>query len=250
MIAITHLPSPDMSECQLTHLERTPINFELASRQHEDYRATLVACDATVVALDTNLIYPDCAFVEDTAIILDEMAIITPMGIASREAEPAGIEPELQKNREIVRIERPASLEGGDVLRIGRTIYVGTSGRTNPAGVAALRQAVERFGYWVVPVSITGCLHLKSAVTALPDDSVLVNPEWLPSDAFHGIERVIALEPWAANVVRIGPNVIASAAYPRTIELIRNRGITVHAVDLSEFAKAEGAVTCLSLLLA
>ena len=249
MIAITHLPSPEMGQCQLTHLERVPINSALASRQHEDYRAALATCGAIVVVLDTNLAHPDCVFVEDTAIVLDEVAIVTPMGTAARAAEPAGIEPELRKHRKIVRIERPASLEGGDVLRLGRTLYVGCSGRTNMAGVVALQQAVERFGYRVVPTSVTGCLHLKTAATALPDDSLLVNPDWLSHDAFLGIERINVVEPWSANVVRIGTNVIASAAYPRTIELLRERGITVQTVNLSEFAKAEGAVTCLSLLI-
>lgn len=250
MIAVVHLPSPDMSGCQLTHLPRTPIDTELAARQHEAYRDALRACGANVVALTANLAHPDCAFVEDTAIVLDEAAILTPMGTPARRDEPAGIEPELRKYREIVRIEPPAALEGGDVLRVDRTLFVGSSGRTNSAGIAALSAAAGRFGYRVIPVPVRGCLHLKTAATALPDDTLLVNPAWLDADAFPGLERLAVPpeEPWAANVLRIGTAVIASAAHPRTIGLIRGRGFAVHPVDLSEFAKAEGGVTCLSIL--
>ncbi|HEY2783537.1 MAG TPA: N(G),N(G)-dimethylarginine dimethylaminohydrolase [Fimbriiglobus sp.] len=252
LVAVTHLPSPELVRCQLVHLQRVPIDFSLAVRQHAAYRAALAACGATVVALETNLQYPDCCFVEDTAVVLDEVAVRTPMGTPARAAEPAGIEPELRKYRNVVRIAPPASLEGGDVLRIGKTLFVGSSGRTNRAGIVALQDAVERYGYRVVPVTVTGCLHLKTAATALPDDSVLVNPAWIPDDAFPGIERVSVHpgEPWGANVVRIGNHLIASSAFPRTIDLLRARGFTVHSVDLSEFAKAEGGVTCLSLLIA
>jgi dimethylargininase len=239
-----------MSRCQLTHLDRVPIDPASADRQHESYRAALAACEAGVAVLDANLRHPDCCFVEDTAIVLDEIAVLTPMGTPARAAEPAGIEPELRKYREVVRISSPAALEGGDVLRLGTTLYVGTSGRTNPAGVAALRDVVARFGYRVVPVPVTGCLHLKTAATALPDDSLLVNPEWLPTDAFRNVEQIPVPreEPWGANVVRIGNHVIASTAFQRTIDLLRRRGFAVYTVDLSEFAKAEGGVTCLSLL--
>jgi dimethylargininase len=250
MIAITHLPSPDMSGCQLTHLTRVAIDHALADRQHAAYRDALQACGANVVALSVNGSLPDCTFVEDTAIVLDEVAVLTPMGTPARQSEPAGIEPELRKHREIVRIDPPAAIEGGDVLRVGRTLYVGTSGRTNPAGAAALAGLAWRYGYRVVPVPVHGCLHLKTAVTALPDDSLLINPAWVDADVFHGSEHITVPpeEPWAANVVCVGNAVIASSAHTRTIELIRNRGVAVRSVDLSEFAKAEGGVTCLSLL--
>jgi len=249
MIAITHLPSPEIARCQLTHLDRVQIDYSLAVKQHAAYRAALAACGATVVALETNFAYPDCSCVEDAAIVLGEVAVLTPMGTAARAAEPAGIEPELWKYCEVVRISSPAAIEGGDVLRLGRTLYVGTSGRTNAAGVTALKEIVSRFGYRVVPVPVMGCLHLKTAVTALPDDSLLVNPQWLPADAFPDVERVPvpAEEPFGANVVRVGKSIIAAAAFIQTANLLRWRGFRVNSVELGEFAKAEGGVTCLSL---
>jgi dimethylargininase len=250
MTAVTHLPSPGMSLCQLTHLGRVPIDLPLALNQHAAYRSALAECGAAVVTLETNLDHPDCCFVEDTAIVLEEVAVLTPMGTPTRSDEPAGIEPELRKYREIIRVAPPATLEGGDVQRLGQTLYVGSSGRTNAAGIAALQDTIRRFGYRVVPVPVSGCLHLKTAVTALPDGSLLTNSRWLPPDAFPGIPRVEVdpTEPWGANVVCIGNHVIAAAAFPRTIDRVRTRGFKVHAVDLSEFAKAEGGVTCLSLL--
>src|SRR6476660_9732876 len=149
MIAITHVPSPALERCQLTHLERAPIDFGRALAQHAAYCDVLRACGATVVTLDVNREHPDGCFVEDTAVVLDEVAVLTPMGTPARAAEPAGIEPELRKYREVIRTAPPAALEGGDVLRLGKTLYVGTSGRTNRAGVAALADAVRRFGYEV-----------------------------------------------------------------------------------------------------
>jgi dimethylargininase len=248
--AITHFPSPELARCQLTHLERVPIDFGRAVDQHAAYQAALTASGVTVVTLDANRDSPDGCFIEDTAIVLDEVAVLTPMGTPARAAEPAGVAPELRKHRDVLHIGPPAALEGGDVLRLGRTLFVGTSGRTNPDGVTALADAVRRFGYRVEPVPVTGCLHLKTAVTALPDDSLLVNPRWLPAGSFPGIPTVNVdpAEPWGANVVRIGNHVVASSAFPRTIDRIRSRGFTVHPVDLIEFAKAEGGVTCLSLL--
>jgi dimethylargininase len=250
MIAITHLPSPALVRCQLTHLDRVPIKWPIAVSQHTAHRAALTSCGVTVITLYVNRDSPDGCFIEDTAIVLDEVAVLTPMGTPVRAAEPAGIEPELRKYREVIRIRPPTALEGGDVLRLGKTLYVGTSGRTNRDGIEALDEIARRFGYRVVSIPVTGCLHLKTAVTSLPDDSILVNPAWLPAGAFPGIPRVEVdpAEPWGANVVRIGNYVLAASAFPRTIDRIRSRGFTVHPVDLSEFAKAEGGVTCLSLL--
>src|SRR5262245_39001609 len=176
MTAITHPPSPALARCQLTHLARVPIDVARAVEQHAAYRVALAACGATVVTLDVNRDSPDGCFVEDTAVVLDEVAVLTPMGTTARAAEPAGVEPELRRHRDLIRIAPPAALEGGDVLQVGKTLFVGTSGRTCPAGVGALRAAVGRFGYRVEPVPVTGCLHLKTAVTALPDESILVNP--------------------------------------------------------------------------
>ena len=207
-------------------------------------------CGADVRTLVVNRGMPDSVFIEDTAVILDEVAVLASMGAPSRRAEPAGIEPELRKYREVERIEPPATVEGGDVLRVGRTLLAGLSSRTNAAGMGALRAIVRRFGYEVRPVPVRRCLHLKSACAALPDGRLLVNPAWLEVRALRGfaLVRVPGPEPDAANALLVGERVCLSAAHPRTADLVRGLGFDVQTIDLSEFAKAEGCVTCLSLL--
>src|SRR5262249_12615278 len=179
MLALTHLPSPNIDHGERTHVARVPINFELAVRQHRAYCTMLRDCGAEVYTLDVNRDLPDSTFIEDTAIVLDELAVLASMGAPARRGEPAGIEPALRKYRAIERIEAPATLEGGDVLRVGRTLLVGLSPRSNRAGVEALEAIVRRHGYRVLPVTLRDCLHLKTACTALPDGSLLVNPSWL-----------------------------------------------------------------------
>ncbi len=227
------------------------IDVALARRQHDAYRATLERVGAQVVVLDANVAYPDAVFVEDTAVVLDEVAVVTSMGALSRREEPRGIEPELRRHRsEIVRVALPATLEGGDVLRVGRTVFVGLTSRTNAAGVEALESVTRRFGYDLRRVRVTGCLHLKTGCTALPDGCLLVNPRWIDErdlDSF-AILHVPEAEPGAANVALVGARVIMSSAHARTIDLVRARGFEPDVVDLSEFAKAEGSVTCLSIL--
>jgi dimethylargininase len=252
MLALTHVPSPNLDQAQRTYVGRVPIDLALAGRQHEAYCRMLRDCGATVRTLDVNRDLPDSVFIEDTAVVLDEVAVLASMGAPSRRAEPAGVEPELRKYRPVERMELPATLDGGDVLRVGRKLLVGLSGRTNAAGVEALQVATRRFGYKVTPVQVRGCLHLKSAAGALPDGRLLVNPEWLDADALRGFEqvRIPAEEPDAANVAVVGTTACLPAAHPRTADLVRRLGFEVRTVDLSEFAKAEGCVTCLSLLLA
>lgn len=207
-------------------------------------------CGADVRILDTNRDLADCVFVEDTAIVLDEVAVLASMGAESRRAEPAGVEPELRKYREVRRIEAPATIEGGDVLRVGRQLLVGLSSRTNPAGVDALEAIVRRWSYDVVPVPVRRCLHFKTACTALPDQRLLVNPEWVDVQHLQRFELVFVpeTEPWAANAALVGGKVCIAADHVRSAEQIRKLGFDVRTVDLSEFAKAEGGVTCLSIL--
>ena len=252
MIALTHLPSPQMESCELTHISRSPIDIALALRQHEAYCEMLRRCGAEVRVLDVNLPLPDCAFIEDTAIVLDEVAVLASMGAESRHAEPAAIAPALRQYRELERVELPATLEGGDVLRIGKKLLVGVSSRTNLAGIAPLKAIARRHGYDVLPVPVHGCLHLKTACTALPDETLLVNPAWVDTEALREFELlpVPQAEPWAANVLPLNNHVCLAASHPQTAELVRSRGFNVQTVDLSEFAKAEAGVTCLSLLLA
>jgi dimethylargininase len=250
MIALTHAPSPKMESCELTYVLRAPIDLELARSQHANYCQMLRECGAEVTTLTANLDLPDCCFIEDTAIVLDEVAVLASMGATSRRAEPAGIEPELRKYRKVLRVELPATFDGGDVLRVGRSLFVGKSSRTNDEGIKALVEIAVRFGYKVLPVQLKDCLHFKSACTALPDGSLLVNPAWLDLDALHSFDLVPIPpeEAFAADVLTIGTIVCVEAAHPRTAELIRSRGFEVKTIDLSEFAKAEGGVTCLSIL--
>lgn len=250
MLAITHLPSPNMEQGQRTYVARASIDYGRAVQQHEEYCRMLRRCGAAVRTLDVNRELPDCVFVEDAAIVLDEVAVLASMGTEARRAEPAGIEPELRKYREVHRVEAPATLEGGDVLRVGRTLLVGLSSRTNRAGVRALEEAVRGYGYRVAPVPVRGCLHLKTACTALDEKRLLVNPAWLDVQALRGFDlvRVPEAEPWAANGAPIGPSVCVAAEHVRTADRIRGLGFDVQTIDLSEFAKAEGGVTCLSIL--
>jgi dimethylargininase len=201
--------------------------------------------------LNVNADQPDGTFIEDTAIVLDEIAVLGSMGAASRRNEPAAMEPILREQREVVRIDPPATLEGGDVLRIGRTLLVGCSQRTSAAGITQFAAIVERFGYRVIPIPIRECLHLKTACTALPDGRLLINPAWIhraPLAEFDLIETP-AEEPWAANLCLVGSTVIMAVAHIRTANMIDQMGFNVRPVELSEFAKAEGGVTCLSLLI-
>lgn len=240
-----------MANALRTFIDVEAIDLALAARQHEGYRQMLVRAGARVVVLEDNLAYPDAVFVEDTAIVLDEVAVLTSMGAPSRRDEPRGIEPELRRHREeIVRIEPPATIEGGDVLRVGRTIFVGATARTNSAGMDALEAVARRFGYELRRVRVDGCLHLKTACTALPDGSLLVSPRWVDARDLEGfpVVHVAEDEPDAANVALVGARVLTAAAHPRTLDLLRTRGFDVDAVDLSEFAKAEGCATCLSIL--
>ncbi len=250
IIALTHLPSPAMQACELTFVDPSPIDCELAAQQHEQYCQALRELGAQVVTLKQNQHLPDCAFIEDTAVVLDEIAIIGSMGAASRAAEPLAIKAELSKYRPVVSLDPPARLEGGDVLRIGRTLLLGRSSRTNDAGIAALEKVAAPLGYRVIQVPVTGCLHFKTACTALPDGTLLANRRWFDASPLHDfvIIDVPEEEPFGGNVLLLGRHVLMSASHPRTADLLRGRGYSVHIVDISEFEKAEGGVTCLSIL--
>jgi dimethylargininase len=250
MLAITHLPSPKLDDGQRTHIAREPIDYDLALGQHAAYCRMLRECGSDVITLDVNRAMPDSTFIEDTAIVLDEVAILASMGTSARRSEPAGIELELRKYRKLQRIALPATIEGGDVLRLGRTLLVGLSARTNRAGVQAIDDIVRHYGYRVVPVPIRQCLHLKTACTALPDGSLLINPAWLDLEPLNEFETISIPkdEPWGANTLPINATVCIAAASVQTAQLIRRHGFELRSIALSEFAKAEGCVTCLSLV--
>lgn len=252
VIAFTRAVSPTLADCELTHLDRSPIDVARAIEQHAQYEAALVTLGCTVHRVPAAPDHPDAVFIEDTAVVLDEVAVITRPGAESRRTEVEAVAAALAPYRPLHHIQHPGTVDGGDVMLVGRTLYVGRTPRTNDDGIAQLAEAVRPFGYAVTPVEVQGCLHLKSAVTALDDATVLCNPRWVSPGAFAPL-RVVAVdlhEPNAANVVRVGRTVLAAAAYPRTNAALEAHGYALVTVPADELAKAEGAVTCCSLLVA
>jgi dimethylargininase len=250
MIAITRDVSPSIAHCELTHLVRDPVRYEVARDQHREYEKRLTELGCRITRLPASQEFPDSVFIEDTAIVLDELAIITRPGAPSRRGETIAVAEVLAPHRPLVHIEEPGTVDGGDVMQVGRTLYVGVSSRTNRDGVAQLERIAESCGQTVRPLQVTSCLHLKSAVTYLGDDTLLLNPHWIDRGLFTGL-RIIethADEPGAANAIRIGERVLYASSYPRTQERMQQHGFRVVATDASELAKAEGALTCCSLL--
>jgi dimethylargininase len=251
IIALTRDVSPAIAHCELTHLTRAAIDPEIARAQHAAYERWLEVAGCAVHRIDADSEMPDCVFIEDTAVVFDELALIARPGAPSRRAETPAVVDVVARHRPILRIEPPATLDGGDVLRVGRTVFVGRSTRTNEAGVEQVRRLLAPLGYEVRAIEVRGCLHLKSAVTAVADDVLLVNRAWIPADdlaGFHLLD-VHPGEPFGANVLRLDDRVLHDAAFPRTRERLEQRGIRVDSVELSELAKAEGAVTCCSILI-
>ena len=250
IIALTREPARSMDACELTYREREPIDAETIARQHRGYCDALRGRGVDVLTLPPAGEFPDSVFVEDAAIVLDEIAVLTRPGVESRRGEVGLIEKEIARLRPVVKVEAPATIEGGDVMRVGRKLYVGLSPRTNAAGAAALREFAAPHGYEVVTVELRDCLHLKTGCSALDDETILANTEWVDVRALaeHKVVAVEASELWAANVLRVGDYVCAGAAFPRTAEMLRRRGYDVRAIEVSEFAKAEGGLTCMSLL--
>jgi dimethylargininase len=251
LVAITRVPSRSLARCELSFVSRTAINVDLAIAQHHDYERALASLGCRVIALPALEEQPDAVFVEDVALVLDEVAVMTRPGAESRRAEGASIATVLADFRPLLRIEAPGTLDGGDVLRIGRAIFVGQSARSNAAGIAQLRELLAPHGYTVQGVATRDCLHLKSAVTQVAPDTLLIQPAWVDLEVFAGY-RLIEVDPGeehAANALRIGESaVVHPDCFPRTQQRLRDAGITVIGVDVSELQKAEGAVTCCSLV--
>ena len=239
-----------MASCELTHLARVPIDLDRARAQHRDYEQALADAGCRVERLPAGPDMPDAVFVEDIAVVFDELAIITRPGAESRRVEVPAIAAALEPHRTLSFIEPPGTLDGGDVLVAGRRVYVGVSSRTNRQAIAMMHRALAPHRYTVCAVEVHGCLHLKSAVTSVADDTLLVNPRWIARDALGGFDlvEIDPSEPAAANALRVGETVIFPSAFPRTAERLAKRGVTLRLVDASEVAKAEGAVTCCSLV--
>jgi dimethylargininase len=249
LTALTRKVSPSFASCQLDYLNREPIDVARAESQHRNYEAALERLRVRVVSLPTQPSLPDCVFVEDPAVVLDEVAMITRMGAESRRGESESLAATLARFRPLVRLSAPATLEGGDVVRMGKTLYVGLSRRTNAAGVSQLAAIVAPYGYRAMPVQVTGCLHLKSACCAVSDDTVLANRALFDASVLHcKMIDVPAQEPGAADVLRIGDSVLIPASFPRTARLLEQSGFTVQPLDVSELQKAEAGVTCMSLV--
>lgn len=249
--AITRLPASTLTGCELTHIGRDPIDLERTLTQHEDYRKILEECNYTVITLDAEAAYPDSVFVEDTAVMLPEAAILLPLGTETRRGEAELMRETLGSLSEVRIADPEVSIEGGDVLRIGRKIFVGESSRTDADGIAELSRLTADLDYRVIPVAVQSSLHLKTAVTALDESTVLLNPDWVSESAFEGCEaiEVDPSEPFAANILKLGSRIVAHKGFPYTIGRLRNAGFEVIEADISEFLKAEAGLTCLSLLI-
>ena len=250
LTAITREVSPNINQCELSFHGRQPIDVIRARAQHKAYRDCLAELGVRVIALPAEPDLPDAVFVEDPVVVVDEVAIISIMGAPSRRPEARTLIDALSPYRPIEFLAEPATLDGGDVLRIGRTLFVGLSQRTNREACSQLREILRPHGYEVQPVEVRGCLHLKSACSYIGNDTVLINGSWIEAEPLRGFEwlEVSEDEPAAANALLIGDVVIMPAAFPRTRALLEDRGFRVRAIDMSELQKAEAGVTCCSVI--
>jgi dimethylargininase len=224
--------------------------MEKARAQHHAYEALLAELGAHVISLPEEPDLPDSMFVEDPAIVLDEVAVICPLGTESRRKEAATMQAGLENYRKLAHIKLPGTLEGGDVLRVGKKVFVGATARSNPEGIRQLAAILDHYGYDVTGIPVTGCLHLKSAVTSLGGHRLLANREWFGWKRMAGFEWVDVdpSEPQAGNALAIGDSVIFPSSFPKTRARIEAHGLKVLPLDISELQKAESGLTCSSLL--
>lgn len=252
--AFTRAVSPRLADCELTHQDRVAIDAAKADAQHFAYERALAQAGYKVIRLPDLPENPDGVFVEDTALLLDGHAVILRPGVVSRAPETRSTAAGLADHFELHHLT-DGHVDGGDVLRIGRTLYVGLSTRTDLAGIAALREVVRPIGFDVVKAELKDCLHLKTGATLAGTDRtgsrvLIYNRESVDPSQFTGVEplAVDANEPSAANCLRAGDRLILPAGNPRTAQRLRERGFQVVAVDVSELQKAEAGVTCMSLI--
>jgi dimethylargininase len=250
LIAITRCVSPALTECELSFIPRHPINLAIAQQQHHDYEKLLGQLGARVMSLPAEPTLPDSMFVEDPALVLDELAVIFPLGSDTRRREAATIAAALSPFRTLAYVQLPGTIEGGDILRLGRKLFVGRTARSNAEGISQLAAIGAPLGYEVIGVPVTGCLHLKSAVTSLDDNTLLANRAWFESSLIkdHEWVDVDPAEPHAGNALAIAGTVMFPASFTRTQAQIEARGFQVVPIDISELQKAESGLTCSSLL--
>jgi len=250
LTAITRSVTESIVDCELTFLPRRHIDVSKAIRQHRQYEECLRRLGVHVISLAPEPGLPDSPFVEDVAVVVDELAVIAAMGAVTRKPEVQSIEHVLSLYRSARYLNDSATLEGGDVIQAGDSLYVGLSRRTNREGVDQLREAVSPFGYQVRAVKVSGCLHLSTGCSYIGSNTILANPDWVDVSRFDGF-KIISVprsEPWAANAMLIGDTVIAAGAYPKTRARLEQQGFRVETLDISELEKAEGGLTCLSLI--
>ena len=254
LVALVRELSASLAECELSYVHRTPIDLSRARAQHAGYCAALRAAGAEVRVLPALDHLPDAAFVEDTAVVVDEVAVLGALGAESRTAEAEAIADSLEEYRPVQRLGRPgATLEGGDVLRIGRAVYVGQSGRTNGSGIQALRRVLEPLGYRISVVPVGGCLHLKTGCSSAGEGIVVANPSWVSVRPFEedglAVVPVASSEPWAANVLRVADTLLVPAGNRVTLRRLRAGGLDPVEIEIGELQKAEAGLTCLSLMI-
>jgi len=250
LTAITRAVSPAIVHCELSFIDRKPIDLATAQQQHHAYETLLGKLGARVISLPAEPDLPDSIFVEDPAIVLDELAVILPLGTETRRREAPSLAQALAKFRKLEYVSPPGTLEGGDVLCIGRKLFVGLTARSNAEGIRQLAAILAPHHYEVIAVPVTGCLHLKSAVTHLGRNTLLANRAWFDSTPFSGHQwiDIDPAEPHAANALALAGTIIVPASFPRTRALIEARGFHVTPLDISELQKAESGLTCSSLL--
>jgi dimethylargininase len=248
--ALTRAVSGNLRSCELTYRQREQIDCSRARQQFDAYCEVLRRWGINFTTLPASDSHPDCCFVQDTAVVLDEISITASMGAASRSGETKEVEKVLSRYRPIARITPPATLDGGDVVQFGDRLFVGLSRRTNGRGIEALQRIVEPYGYRVVPVTVNGGLHLTTGCGVVNDETVLLNPRWLDAGAFKNLRQlhVPETEPWAANTIRVNGAVCLEAEAQQTAELVSPFTETIEIIDISEFRKAEGSLSCLSLI--
>jgi dimethylargininase len=260
LTAITRAVSPAIVNCELSFIPRQPIDLPIASAQHRAYENLLEKLGAHVVSLPAEPDLPDSMFVEDPAIVLDELAVIFPLGTKSRRPEAISLAQAISKFRKLERVTLPGTLEGGDILRIGSRLFVGLTKRSNAEGVRQLAYILGPYGYEVIGVEVTGCLHLKSAVTYIgrrqasgsraTSATLLANRAWFNTEPFTGFDwiDVDPAEAHAANALALGNTIIFPASFPQTCARIEAAGFHVAPLDISELQKAESGLTCSSLI--
>lgn len=250
LTAITRAVSPALDRCEVSFVARQPIDLAVAREQHHAYEKLLTSLGVRVISLPAEPDLPDSMFVEDPALVLDELAVIFPLGAQSRRREAASLAAALANFRKLAYVQLPGTIEGGDILRLGRKLFVGRTKRSNAEGISQLAKIVGPYQYEVIAVPVTGCLHLKSAVTQLEGNLLLANRAWFDSSSFTGCQwlDVDPTEPHAGNALSLAQTIVFPSSFPGTLARIQQCGFSVHSLDISELQKAESGLTCSSLI--